>query len=242
MAQRRMLSLKIVDTDAFLDMPLSSQVLYFHLTMRADDDGFVSNPKKIMRMIGSQNDDYKILITKRFIIPFENGVCVIKHWLIHNLIRSDRYITTQWIKEKSQLSIDPKTKKYSLNEGENNVIPNDNQMATQVRLGKVRLGKVRDTSEQSSREKDIVEVIEAFKDINPSYKKYFGNKTQRAATERLIKEHGKVKILSVIEFLLKSNKEKYAPTITTPLQLEDKLGALIAWSEKLKVKTKEFII
>jgi len=241
MAQRRMLSLKIVDTDAFLDMPLSSQVLYFHLTMRADDDGFVSNPKKIMRMIGSQNDDYKILITKRFIIPFENGVCVIKHWLIHNLIRSDRYTTTQWIKEKSQLSIDPKTKKYSVNEGENNVIPNDNQMATQVRLGKVRLGKVKDTSEQSSQDY-IVEVIEAFKDINPSYKKYFGNKTQRAATERLIKEHGKVKILSVIEFLLKSNKEKYAPTITTPLQLEDKLGALIAWSEKLKVKTKEFII
>ena len=110
-----MFSLKIVDTDAFLDMPQSSQLLYFQLAMRADDDGFVANPKKIMRMIGSQDDDIKVLITKKFIIPFESGVCVIKHWLIHNLIRLDRYTETQYTREKSQLIIDPLTKKYSLN-------------------------------------------------------------------------------------------------------------------------------
>ena len=82
-----MFSLKVVDTDAFLDMPQSSQLLYFHLAMRADDDGFVSNPKKIMRMLGTQDDDIKVLVLKKFIIPFESGICVIKHWRIHNYIQ-----------------------------------------------------------------------------------------------------------------------------------------------------------
>lgn len=117
MASRRMFSMRIVDTDAFLEMPLSSQALYFHLAMRADDDGFIANPKKIMRMLGNQDDEYKVLAAKKFIIPFENGVCVIKHWLIHNLIRGDRYTPTQWSKEKSKLIVDDETKKYSLNDG-----------------------------------------------------------------------------------------------------------------------------
>jgi len=142
--------MKIVDTDAFLDMPQSSQLLYFHLAMRADDDGFVPNPKRVMRMIGSQDDDYKVLVAKKFILPFESGVCVIKHWLIHNLVRSDRYTETQWIKEKQMLLVDPETKKYSLNKGQPLVIPNGNQPQPQVRLGKVRLGKVKDIAEQSS--------------------------------------------------------------------------------------------
>ena len=146
MAQRRMFSDKIVDTDAFLDMPVSSQLLYFHLAMRADDDGFVSNPKKVMRIVGVGDDDYKILCAKKFIIPFESGVCVIKHWLIHNLIRFDRYSPTQYVKEKSMLIIDEETKKYSLNKGvATNGQPLGNQMATQVRLGKDSIGKDRDT-------------------------------------------------------------------------------------------------
>lgn len=155
MAQRRMFSLKIVDTDAFLDMPTSTQALYFHLAMRADDDGFVANPKKIARMLGSSEDDYKVLVAKKFIIPFESGVCVIKHWLIHNLVRGDRYSETQYIREKKLLKIDEKTRKYSLNTDKINVIPNGNQMAPQVRLGKVRLDKViiGDISETSSQPK-----------------------------------------------------------------------------------------
>ena len=90
MAERRMFSKLIIDSDMFLDMPLSTQALYFHLSMRADDDGFVNNPKKIQRMIGCNDDDLKVLITKKFIIPFESGICVIKHWKIHNYIRNDR--------------------------------------------------------------------------------------------------------------------------------------------------------
>jgi len=105
MAQKRMFSLKIVDTDAFLDMPLSSQALYFHLAMRADDDGFVSNPKKISKVLGTQDDDLKVLLSKRFILPFESGVCVIKHWRIHNYIAKDRYNQTNYVKEKKQLKI-----------------------------------------------------------------------------------------------------------------------------------------
>ena len=135
MAQRRMFSLKMVDTDAFLDMPTTSQLLYFHLSMRADDDGFVSNPKKIMRMIGSSDDDIKVLVSKAFIIGFESGVIVIKHWRINNYIQSDRYLPTNYLEEKKLLKI-KENNAYSLKEGEDVY-----KMDTQVRLGKVRLGK-----------------------------------------------------------------------------------------------------
>jgi hypothetical protein len=146
-----MFSMKIVDTDAFMDMPQSTQLFYFHLSMRADDDGFVSNPKKVMRMVGSGDDDYKILIAKKFILPFESGVCVIKHWLVHNLVRSDRYTETQYIREKAMLVVDEKTNKYSLKSDEKiNVIPDGNQMEPQVRLelGKDRIGKTTDDVEK----------------------------------------------------------------------------------------------
>lgn len=92
MAERRMFAKTIIDSDAFLDMPLSTQALYFHLAMRADDEGFVSNPKKIQKMIGASDDDCKLLILKRYILTFESGIVVIKHWKIHNYIQSDRFI------------------------------------------------------------------------------------------------------------------------------------------------------
>ena len=94
----------IVDSDAFLDMPLSTQALYFHLSMRADDDGFTNNPKKVMRMIGAGQNELELLLDKRFLICFENGVVVIKHWKIHNYIRSDRYKPTVHIEELNKLT------------------------------------------------------------------------------------------------------------------------------------------
>lgn len=106
MARRRMFDLEIVDTDLFLEMPVSSQNLYFHLGMRADDDGFISNPKKIIRSIGASEDDLKILISKKFIIPFQNGLIVIRHWKINNYIRKDRYSETIYKEEKKQLTED----------------------------------------------------------------------------------------------------------------------------------------
>lgn len=134
MAERRMFAKTIIDSDAFLDMPLSTQCLYFHLNMRADDDGFINNPKKIQRMIGASDDDLKVLMSKNFIIPFENGIVVIKHWKIHNYIRNDRYKETVYQEEKSML-VEKENKAYSLG------IPNGYQMETQVRLGKVSIGK-----------------------------------------------------------------------------------------------------
>ena len=136
MAERRMFAKTIIDSDAFLDMPMSTQALYFHLSMRADDDGFINNPKRIQRMIGASDDDLKLLIAKAFIIVFESGVVVIKHWKIHNYIRNDRYKPTTYEEEKAML-IEKENKAYSLG------IPNGYQMDTQVRLGKDRLGKDR---------------------------------------------------------------------------------------------------
>ena len=142
MAERRMFAKTIIDSDAFLDMPLSTQSLYFHLSMRADDDGFINNPKKIQRMVGASDDDLKLLIAKNFIIPFESGIVVIKHWKIHNYIRNDRYKSTVYQEEKAMLDTKGNNAyTVCLPSG----IPSDNQsgyqMETQVRLGKDRIGK-----------------------------------------------------------------------------------------------------
>lgn len=104
MAERRMFAKTIIDSDAFLDMPMSAQCLYFHLAMRADDDGFLNNPKKVQRMVGASDDDMRILLAKRFLIVFESGVVVIKHWKIHNYIQKDRYKPTVYQEEKSLLT------------------------------------------------------------------------------------------------------------------------------------------
>lgn len=103
MANRRMFAKTIIDSDAFMDMPLTTQALYFHLSMRADDDGFINNPRKIQRMIGASDDDLKLLIAKRFILSFDSGVVAIKHWKIHNYIAKDRYIPTVYQAELSLL-------------------------------------------------------------------------------------------------------------------------------------------
>lgn len=137
MAERRMFAKTIIDSDAFLDMPLSTQCLYFHLSMRADDDGFINNPKKIQRMIAASEDDLKLLVLKKFIIPFESGIVVIKHWKIHNYIRSDRYKETVYQEEKSSLKLKDNNA-YTICQPLG--IPNDSQevhhLDTQDRLGK----------------------------------------------------------------------------------------------------------
>lgn len=103
MAQKRMFTMKIVDSDAFLEMPLSTQCLYFHLNMRADDDGFIGNTKRIMKIIGASEDDLRLLIAKRFVLTFEDGVIVIKHWRMHNTLSRDRYAETSYTDEKKML-------------------------------------------------------------------------------------------------------------------------------------------
>ena len=114
MAERRMFAKTIIDSDAFLDMPATAQLLYFHLCMRGDDDGFVNQPKSIMRMCGARDDDLKLLFAKKFVIPFETGVIAIKHWRIHNYIRKDTYTPTKYWEERQLLEFD-KNSAYTLN-------------------------------------------------------------------------------------------------------------------------------
>ncbi|WMI81912.1 phage replication initiation protein [Anaerotignum sp. MB30-C6] len=143
MAERRMFAKKITESDAFLDMPASTQALYFHLNMSADDDGFVNNPKKIQRMVGASTDDLKLLIAKSFIITFDSGIIVIKHWKMHNYIQSDRYKPTDYIDEKSLLTL-KKNKAYSVNVSSSDTECIQDVSVGKVREGKVSLGKVRE--------------------------------------------------------------------------------------------------
>lgn len=106
MANKRMFSLNVVDTDKFLEMPISSRLLYYELGMRADDDGFVGNWKKILLFTGLKEDDMKLLISKQFIIPFESGVIVIRHWRLNNYLQNDRIKATIYQDEFKQLGID----------------------------------------------------------------------------------------------------------------------------------------
>ena len=155
MAERRMFAKTIIDSDAFLDMSVTARLLYYDLSMRADDDGFVNSPKKIMRMIGASEDDLRMLAARKFIIPFENGVVVIKHWRIHNYIRKDRYSETTYSEQKELLELD-ENGSYRLIDGNSSTDcqpignqrsttgqPLVNQRLTQDRLGKDRLGKDR---------------------------------------------------------------------------------------------------
>lgn len=149
MAERRMFTKKITESDAFLDMPSSTQMLYFHFSMNADDDGFVNNPKKIQKMCGASDDDFKLLIAKSFIILFDSGIIVIKHWKMHNYIQTDRYRPTDYAEEKSMLGI-KSNKAYTLD-----VSKMDTECIQNGYIGKVSIGKDskdKDSEEESARE------------------------------------------------------------------------------------------
>lgn len=142
----------IVESDRFLEMPLTSQALYFHLGLRADDEGFINSPKRILREINCSIDDLKLLISKGFVYCFESGIVVITHWKVHNTIKTDRFTPSIYSQEKKLLSTD-NNKKYVLLSENNKIIPNIrntmepnwNQIGTklepQYRLDKNRLDK-----------------------------------------------------------------------------------------------------
>lgn len=136
----------IIGSDAFIDMPLTTQALYFHLGMMADDDGFINSPKKIQRMIGASDDDLKMLIANNFLIPFDTGVVVIKHWKMHNYIQKDRYKPTVYKEERELLYI-KNNGAYTL---DTECIQDVSKVDTQDRLGKERIGKASVYSKKSS--------------------------------------------------------------------------------------------
>lgn len=156
MAERRMFTKKITESDAFLDMPMTTQCLYFHLNMSADDDGFINNPKRIVRLIGASDDDLKLLIAKGFVIVFESGVIVIKHWKMHNYLRCDRYKPTDYTEERAMLGL-KQNKAYTLDKSKM-VYQMDTKCIPVVDVGKDRLGK------------DRID-ISASKDANPPKRK-----------------------------------------------------------------------
>lgn len=146
MAERRMFAKSVVESDGFCDLPLSSQALYFHLSMYADDDGFVDSPNKIRRAIGASNSDMETLVNHGFVIPFrDSGIFVITHWRINNYLRSDRYKPTIYQSEIAQLSMTENgLYAYGIpndNQAATNGQPNDNRRYTQYREGKDSIGK-----------------------------------------------------------------------------------------------------
>lgn len=184
MAQRRMTSLEVIDTDAFLDMPVSCQNLYFHLNARADDDGFVASPKKVVRALSASGDDLKVLIAKKFIIEFEDGVCVIKHWRVNNFIRKDIYKETQYLDLKQTLFIRPNGA-YTTNGDERAVpVPSGHfkleavesaLTQRQLRIGKGREGESSETEDGFRGQEDSIVPFkeeQKSKDGNTFTKKY----------------------------------------------------------------------
>ena len=176
MAQRRMFSKKIVETDFFMEMSPTAKLLYFYLNMSADDDGFVGNPKTIKLISGATDDDLKILIAKQFIIPFESGVVVIKDWKIHNYKRKDTYNSTVYKFEKSQL-LDDANGAYVLNESEPST-----ERAREVDTGKARLGK--SNNNMSGKPDDVIPYSEILEYLNKKTGRSFRNVE---ANKKLIK-------------------------------------------------------
>ena len=233
MAEKRMFTKKIVDSDAFLDMPLSTQALYFHLNMQADDDGFVNNPKRIQRVIGASADDLKLLIAKRFVLGFESGIIVVKHWRMHNAIRKDRKTETVYQDELRTLLIKDNGSYTELPEEAMPMLattcqPNDNQMTTTCqpndgigkdRIDKDRLGKERIGSKEGYQ--------------------FYGNYNNVKLTEKQFKtiqdtfENPTALLDKVSRYLANSEK-----TFTNHFALIDKITVEDKWPKK-QIKPKQ---
>ncbi len=162
MAHKRMFSKDITESDAFLDMPATTQLLYFHLGMKADDDGFLGNPKSVQKTLSCSDDDMRLLLAKRFLLTFSSGVVVVKHWLINNTVRSDRYNETKYLEEKNSLFI-KENKAYS--DSGDSGIPLGNQVATQKRIEEDR--RVRDFPKKENPTDLLKRVVDIDVDGNP---------------------------------------------------------------------------
>ena len=200
----------IIDSDAFLDMPLSTQALYFHLSMRADDEGFINNPKKIQRMVGASDDDLRLLVAKSFIIPFDTGIVVVKHWKIHNYIQNDRFKPTVYEEERALLDVKP-NKAYTMLPSDTACIQDGYSSETQVRLGKDRLGKSREDKAPRHKHGEYKNVLLSDEDLSKLQKEFPGDWAERierlstymASTGKSYKNH-----LATIRNWAKRDKSK----------------------------------
>jgi len=163
MANRRMFSLDIVDSDAFLDMPSSAQNLYFHIGMRSDDDGFCANPNKIIKIVSGSTDDLKLLLAKKFLLECNNGVVVVKHWWMHNTKRKDTYKPSNYLLDNPELKIDEK-KAYTFNDKGLPLTSRQlsvNEPVTQDKISKDKLSKdnIRINRNRDSKDSSVIDGI-----------------------------------------------------------------------------------
>jgi len=197
MAVKRMLSKHIIKSDQFLDMPASTQALYFHLCMEADDDGIVSNPRLVMRQCSCTADDIHLLLAKKFVLQFKSGVLVIKHWLIHNTIQSDRYTPSTYTEERNSLLI-KENRAYSFSEGTPFLlcIQTGNKVETQLSKGKVSKGKTISVSEKEEQ-------------FNRLWQ-FFPKKVGKQAAKRwwLRREYTEAEVTTMIEALKQQARSK----------------------------------
>ncbi len=234
MAEKRMFAKSIVLSDAFLDMPMSARCLYFTLGMLADDDGFVDGPKSIMRQCGASQDDLAILVGKRFVLLFDTGVIVIKHWRINNYLRSDRYTPTSHIKEKASIEVDSNgayTERTEISSRTIQALPDGPGIPVGIPPGIPSIGKYR---EEKSREEeisisvsnetdcstDVQRILDAWNAIEeiPKVQKLSPDSKRGKSLGARIKEYGVEKVLEAIaeipesSFLIGKAKKQFKIT------------------------------
>ena len=211
MAERRMIAKSIIKSDQFLDMPATTQCLYFHLLLEADDDGFINAPKSIMRVIGAKDDDMRVLQAKGYIIPFESGVIVIKHWRLHNSLRKDRYNPNPQLENERKQLVVADNKEYQL---ATNWQPNGNQLATSsiplVATGKDRLGKDRLGKDREEEEKEdpsaACDILKAYGDNIH----LVSSPVEAEKLKALVDTHGETFVAKAIERAVMRNKRSLA--------------------------------
>jgi len=232
MADRRMFAKTIIDSDAFLDMPVTSRLLYYDLSMRADDDGFVNAPKKIMRIVGATQDDLNILVYRKFVIPFENGVIVIKHWRLHNYIRKDRYTETKYKEQKATLELDEngayRMKKERLTSGCQLV----DEVATQDRVGKDSI----DQDSIDSLSEDSIECSDSNEDMQKKKTRKKPEKTNEPPVFQIPLNDGTMYDVTQSEIDMYTN-------LYPAVDIQNQMRAIVGWnmSNPKKRKTRSGI-
>ncbi len=210
MAERRMFAQTIIDSDAFLSMPLSAQSLYFHLAMRADDDGFINNPNKIKKMVGAKDKDYNTLCQKRFILLFDSGVCVIKHWKINNYIAKDRYKPTLYREEYKTLSLDDKNA-YTFS--------TDNEQKSSDNLSTSRIQSVSNSSQSRTQSVDSLETQVSIGKYSIDKSSIDKSKEKENFIKRKIESYVSIpELISQIQRFINYKKEIGQPYTNTSLE------------------------
>ena len=232
MAQKRMFDKGLLETDDFIDMPMSTKALYFLLGMEADDEGFVS-PKRVIRLYGGGEDDIKVLISKGYVIKFESGVIVITDWNENNYLDKNRIKETKYQQEKKLLAC-TKNKYTLINQCLTDVKQPFNQYS--IEESRVEENKIEENRTSSELSSQIKEIFTIFYKINPTIN--WGNKTSRKSAEFLIKKFGFDGTKKMAEQIVSVQGQPYCPTATTPHQMKEKLANFKIYFDRQKNNNK----